>query len=283
MSDPLPTHVTTKSEEEAYDKAERCWDNYYQCEALIKAQIYITIPEALLIEIRKLPTAKEIWDAICAKYEHTMLTVKIDIHCHMYEMKCEDDSNVHTHLETLMHMQKQLTGMEAGLTNDELITLILGLLPKSYRALINAISLSTRHAEIKLKPDAIVTSLLEEFNRLNIEEHQLKAFESALTAAKGCRKGQHIGSNSKSKKSDIECWKCSKTGHMKADCNDKWKKREDNNKKKESANITAEPNEWAFTMTFVGQTSSQEMNPQKGFEVDIYDSGASSHMSPDQH
>ena len=47
----------------------------------------------------------------------------------MYKMKCKDDSNVCTHLETLMCMQEQLAGMEAGLTDDELITLILGSLP----------------------------------------------------------------------------------------------------------------------------------------------------------
>jgi gag-polypeptide of LTR copia-type/Zinc knuckle len=228
VPDPLPTHdantVITESEEEAYDKAERHWDDYYQCFALIKAQIYTTIPEVLLIEVRKLSTAKETWDAVCTKHEHTALTVKVDICRRMYKMKCEDDSNVCTHLEAMMSMQEQLVGMEAGLMDDELITLILRSLPKSYRALINAISLSARHAQIKLGPHAIVTSLLEEFDRLKIEECQLKASESTLAAEKGCGKGHCTGGNSKSKKLDIKCWKCSKTGHVKADCNEKEEK-----------------------------------------------------------
>ena len=70
---------------------------------------------------------------------------------------------------------------------------------------------------------------------------------------------------------------------MKAECNEKGKKKEDDDKKKDSANATAEPDEWAFTTTFIGQTSSQEPNSCEGSEVDIYDSGASSHMSPDCH
>ena len=118
VPDPLPAHAISESEEEAYDKAEKRWDDYYQREALIKAQIYTTIPEALLIEVRKLSTAKEVWEAVCAKHEHRALTVKIDIRRRMYEMKCEDNSNVRTHLETLMRMQEQLAGMEAGLTDD---------------------------------------------------------------------------------------------------------------------------------------------------------------------
>jgi hypothetical protein len=83
VPDPLPTHeanaVITESDEEAYDKAERCWDDYYQREGLIKAQIYTMIPEALLIEVRKLSTAKETWDMVCAKHKHTALIVKVDI------------------------------------------------------------------------------------------------------------------------------------------------------------------------------------------------------------
>ena len=50
----------------------------------------------------------------------------------MYEMKCKDDAHVHTHLETLLRMQEQLTGMGAALTDLDLVTVILGSLPKTY-------------------------------------------------------------------------------------------------------------------------------------------------------
>ena len=66
------------------------------------AQVFTTIPESLLIEVRKLKTAREVWDAICAKQETTALTMKVDMRRHMYELKCQDDANVRTHLETLM-------------------------------------------------------------------------------------------------------------------------------------------------------------------------------------
>jgi Pol polyprotein, beta-barrel domain/GAG-pre-integrase domain/Zinc knuckle len=81
---------------------------------------------------------------------------------------------------------------------------------------------------------------------------------------------------------DIECWKCGKTGHVKADCNKKGKKKDEDDKK-ESANVATEADEWAFTTTLAGQASPQEASLQKGSEVDVYDSRASSHMSPDRH
>ena len=91
------------------------------------------------------------------------LTVKVDMWCQMYEMKCEDKSNVHTHLEALMRTQEQLAGMNAALTDDDLVTVILESLPKSYRPLINAITMSVMHAKVKLEPDQVIGTLVDEF------------------------------------------------------------------------------------------------------------------------
>jgi len=65
-------------------------------------------------------------------------------------------------------------------------------------------------AQTQLKPDAVARSLLNEYERLKIEEHQLKASESALTAAKGHGKGRctgngSTGSGSNSNKTNAKC------------------------------------------------------------------------------
>ena len=112
------------------------------------------------------------------------LTVKVDMQRRMYEMRCEDKSNVHTHLETVMSTQKQLAGMNAALTDDDLVTIILSSLPKSYHSLINAITMSATHAKVQLEPDHVVGTLIDEFERLEIEDCQLKASENALTTTK---------------------------------------------------------------------------------------------------
>ena len=127
------------------------------------AQIFTTVPDSILIEVRNLATAKEVWEAVCAKHETKALTIKVNMRCHMYEMKCKDESNVHTHLETLMKVQEQLSGMNAALTNDNLVTVILGSLPKSYHPLINAITMSAAHTKTKLVPDQVIGTLIDEF------------------------------------------------------------------------------------------------------------------------
>ena len=97
------------------DNLERHWDDYNQREAAIMAQINTMVPDSVLIKIQNLATAKEVWEVVCAKHETKALTVKVDMWHWMYEMKCEDKSNVCTHLETLMSTQEQLAGMNAAL------------------------------------------------------------------------------------------------------------------------------------------------------------------------
>ena len=98
-------HVLIGDEEEELENAEKLWDEYHQREALICAQIFAKIPDSPLIEVWKLTAAKQVWDAICMKHENRALTVKVDIRRQMYEMNYNDESNVRTHLETLMRMQ----------------------------------------------------------------------------------------------------------------------------------------------------------------------------------
>ena len=121
------------------------------------------MPDSILIEVRNLDTAKEVWDAVCAKHEAKALTVKVDMRRRMYKMKCEDDSNVRTHLESLMKMHEQLASMNAALTDDDLVTIILGSLPKSYRPLINTITMSAMHVKATLEPDQVVETLIDKF------------------------------------------------------------------------------------------------------------------------
>jgi len=118
--------------------------------------------------VQKLQTAKEVWDTVCVKHEGKALAVKVDIWHWMYEMKCEDDAHVHMHLETLLRMQEQLTRMGVALTDLDLVTVILGSLPKSYQLLINAITMSATHAKIDLEPVKVVDSLLDVFEWLTI-------------------------------------------------------------------------------------------------------------------
>ena len=80
---------------------------------------------------------------------------------------------------------------------------------------------------------------------------------------------------------DVECWKCSQKGHIHKNCQSQKKKdRAEPGKGKDMANTVTGGEEFAFTTTFTGATLTHDSNPQARVKTDIYNSGASSHMSP---
>ena len=213
MPAPLPTdpanHHYTELEEEELEKKEKRWDHYHQHEAMVKAQIFTTIPEGLLVKVQKLHTAKEIWDAVCGKHEAKGLMVQVDIRRCMQELKCQEDADVCAHLDNLMRMHEELSGMNAAPDSREFLTIMLRSLLKSYGPLLNAITIATSTANAQLDPDNIATLVTQEYDRWTIEQHQLQSNKNAL-ATKLHGKNHHLRkmSTSANSSSEIECWKC---------------------------------------------------------------------------
>jgi len=198
-------------------------------------------------------------------------------------MKCEDKSQVQMHLESLMQMQEQLKGMAAGLVDADLVMIILSSLQKLYHSLINAITMLAIYSKVNLKPDDVIESLLDEFECLVIKDVQLKANENALAVAgksvkKSRKSNDNKGNTSKSNHTEVECWNCGKKGHIRKNCHSKKKKND--NKDKESANTATGGEEFAFTTTSAGAALVCDNSPPTMAKMDVYDSGASMHMSP---
>ena len=81
---------------------------------------------------------------------------------------------------------------------------------------------------------------------------------------------------------DAECWKCSQKGHVRKNCHSKRKKKEGgkSGKDKDTANTATGGEEFTFTTMFAGATLTCTSNPLSRVKTNVYDSGASSHMSP---
>ena len=62
----IPTFPTsqllTPEEDEHLERAEKWWDEYHQCKAMVKGETFIMVPESLLIVLCKLKTVKDMWE-----------------------------------------------------------------------------------------------------------------------------------------------------------------------------------------------------------------------------
>jgi hypothetical protein len=202
----------------------------------------------------------------------------VDLRCRIYALKCTDDSNVKTHIQSLVSLYEQLKGMGEIISDGDFMTLILASLPKSY-----TISLQNHANPQALDPRIVTETILEEFDRLQIEESQSKEAENAMTAkggkGKGKRKKENNTTSRKPINPDIDCWGCGEKGHIKTKRPKKPKKKPNGNQGKDQAVHTSQPQEdYTFSSHIIGEAMSRTTADTSG--ITIYDSGATTHMSP---
>ena len=103
----LELHILTSEELKKVNELELLWDEYDQKEAVIKAQILTSIPESIALEIQDEDKVATMWQKLCAKHEDKTLAVWIDMRHRIYALRCEDEANVRTHIESMKALHEQ--------------------------------------------------------------------------------------------------------------------------------------------------------------------------------
>jgi hypothetical protein len=152
-------------------------------------------------------------------------------------------------------------------------------LPKSYKLLVEALSIQHQENPKSTDPRKVIQTIQESFDRSQFEEAQTKATENAMLAKGGEGKGESKkkspdGSNTVGN-SQTECWNCSKKGHRKAQCTQPKKDSHKSNKGQEVH--TSMNDEHVFT-TVIGEALSKIVDDGQQSCMTIYDSGASRHV-----
>ena len=140
----LELHILTREELKKVNELELLWDEYDQKEAMIKAQILMSVPESIALEIQDEDKAATMWQKLCVKHKDKALAVQIDMRCRIYALRCEDKANIRTHIESMKALHEQLNGMGERIADQDFIAVVLASLPKSYQPLINVLSLQNK-------------------------------------------------------------------------------------------------------------------------------------------
>ena len=124
--------------------------------------------------------------------------------------------NICTHFDNLHNMHKELTALSKSIPDRDFAAIILGSLPKSYDTYLSAITATLSILGKEVDPDALILSIIDEYDCHSMKNHQMKdkGKSDAAFFAGGSSKGGKCG---KGGKSDVECFNCHKKGHKKAD------------------------------------------------------------------
>ena len=290
---------------------EKRLDEWQMVQAHIKSQIFFSIPESLLISVRNLPTANDIWEAIVKEVETRSDLYVMDIRQQIMTKKPESEAKVPEHLDLMKKLRERLTGMGSLMSDAEFNAAISSAVPAHYRPIIAALTTTHRALGTQLKSDDLIRTLKDEFEsgKLNgtIPKESSKNSDNAALYTNqkntnrnsrgnnsnrgrggSCnRGGGNRGGKQKSQQQffEGECHNCHNFGHRKSDCRAKGGGMyQTNQNQQELANSAESSNGKSANHTFLtaenALMSSEKTPPSQ--RPRCVDMGAISHFSPDR-
>ena len=198
---------------EAYQKAVSDWTRK---EVIVLQQIVSTIPDVLYLKIKG-KTVSEAWKVLKDDFEKRSHIFTINLWGQLQDVHCEDNRNICTHFDNLRNMHEELAALRKSIPDRDFAAIILSSLPKSYDTYLSAIIATLSVLGKEVDPDALILSMIDEYDHCSIKNRQTKdkGKSDAAFFAGGSSKG---GKGGKGGKSDVECFNCHKKGHKKANC-----------------------------------------------------------------
>jgi hypothetical protein len=179
------------------------FDTWTLEEAIIMQQITSTIPHSLALLINTKGTVKETYDALQNELEFRARLHAPNLRRRLYSLRCEGDSDIRSHLAVLRTMKEELGALGETISDTEFSDILLGSLPRSYDAVVCAITTAMHILDDDLSPDDLMSFITDHTDLLLSRRDRTKDHADDKR-----RKGIKI----------IECFNCHKKGHKNVDC-----------------------------------------------------------------
>src|SRR5713226_4707779 len=264
------------------------WENE---EATAMQIIGVSIPNSVFTTVKTQTTAKGLWDALKALYEGRTTMILVKLSQQLQSTRCGDEENVREHFDKLANLREQLAAMGKSVADNEYASILMGSLPSTYAGMLGSIAASAEMSGTAVSSAIVVKLATDEYDRRTLQSG--KAQDEAFTAdSQKKRKG---------KKRDVKCENCHKKGHTKAQCWAKGggnegggpkRKGKDDDKKdgdKSAAATTKEQQPNIEAWAAIDESVEDDAIPHipimaaescAKVQTELYDSGASRHMSP---
>ncbi|PIL24887.1 transcription factor [Ganoderma sinense ZZ0214-1] len=270
------SHLTDEEYAELVEKMDTKFCAWEAKEADARALIYETLSDELFIEVQIQPTVKSLWEAVVTSCENKSLMYANAIRTRIQNTRCPESGDVRAHLALLLRERQNLAVVGNRLGDAEFAAIITNSMPESYHIRIQSILDISSIAGHTIPIEFLIGKLNEEYDRHGLN----KANENALAAAAAAH-----GPGPSGGRSQIVCYNCQGVGHIARNCRRKgggkegqWPKPKTDdtaNAAKAEANAATEKGFLAL-----GNVVASALAAVPGTYVDVFDSGASVHISP---
>ena len=231
---PILADGMTQATEDQIEARETKIINYNKREYLAQQVILSTTSTHLGNKIKNLKTLHDMWDAVKADATTKSTLFLLDVEDQLASMRLVENDDPKAHLmEVKQHFQpmgqrhNNLLKMGSTVSDSRYNTIIMSLLLELYRPTLQMITAAEWASTLlgtlssrAMKPNDLITFIMEEAQHHVINDERTKNAESALAAlGKKQRTGKHHSNKGKEKSTpSTTCENCKNAGHTKADC-----------------------------------------------------------------
>ena len=224
----------TQAMEDQIEARETKIIDYDKCEYLAQHVILSMTSTRLGNKIKNLKSSHDMWDAVKVDTMTKSTLFLLDTEDQLASMKLTENDDPKAHLtEVKQHFQlmgqrhDNLLKMGSMISDSHYNTIIMSSLLESYRPTLQTITAAERASTLlgtlssrAMKPDDLITFIMEEAQHCIINDECTKNAESMLTAlGKKQRTGKNHSNKGKEKSTPgTTCKNCKNAGHTKADC-----------------------------------------------------------------
>ena len=294
---------TTTEEKEAVREYEASRQKWVEEDALIKQQISVTLPDSLFIDIMSKDTSYECFEVLQNKFENRSFVVAVEKRRQLGELKLKDGGDARAHFDKIKVFREELASLGQRVSDTDLFNIIFMSLPRSYNPILMSASSNMRLHNRSITAEELMSMVIDAYDQFVAQGTiKSKSDDVAFNADSGRDKGRTT------KKFDGNCYNCGWHGHRGRDCWEEggkkhgqapkgWRPRGKKNKDSKdskpprSANVAAdekEPDAVWLADSFTDEPEAMSSLPfatlaytgTQTNTVELYDSGASQHLSP---
>jgi hypothetical protein len=151
----------------------------------------------------------QIWTILSNRFDRNTAANKLFLKKRLFRLQMHEGTPVQEHFRHMKELTDKLASINAIVSEDDQMVILLSSLPESYRNLSTALETRGEDLTLSMVQQALIN---EEMKRLEIQElTQATTSESALRAEKNW-KGRRV-----------TCFACGKEGHISRDCDSELK------------------------------------------------------------
>jgi hypothetical protein len=257
--------------------------DWKELEAKAVATIRLCLGDDVMYHVMGEESPAAVWLKLESRYMSKSLTNKLYLKQRLYGLKMADGSDLSQHINVFNQIIDDLKRVDVKFKDEDKALILLNSLPTSstYENLVTTLTWGKE----TLKLEDVTGALLAFHQRKkNIDENSqgeglvVKGnHEHGRSNNKGDSKGKNSQSKSRKRK-DIICYKCEKKGHIKRDCPDQKKNKDDENEgSSKSVNVVEDNSDDAD-----GDMLSVASTLEHPVDSWILDSVCSFHMTPNR-